>query len=361
MSKLKSVLSKIGIILGIILMLGLSYCMYVLVSYERIDDNSSIGIAAPLSSAPLKEASCGEEMTIVSYNIGFGAYTPDYTFFMDGGRSSWAESKDSVKRVVTGAGECVSEQEPDIALFQEVDLDSTRTYHVNEVKLLSGIYPDYTGAFALNYDSPFLLYPFYQPHGASKAGLLTLSGFLIKDCVRRQLPVSDSLSKLVDLDRAYTVTRIPVSGGKQLVIINLHLSAYGSSAKVREGQTAMLKAEMEREYAAGNYIIAGGDFNHDLKLKEDMPSLYWAHYYDRNLLPEHFDFAIDLLSEEEFEKLGNTCRDAGTPYDEKNAYTVTVDGFIISDNVNCLSYENLQTGYEYSDHNPVVMKFELKE
>ena len=361
MSKFKSVLSKIGIILGIILMLGLSYCMYVLVSYERIEDNSSVGIAAPLSSAPLKEASCGEEMTIVSYNIGFGAYTPDYTFFMDGGKSSWAESKDSVKRMVSSAGECVSEQEPDIVLFQEVDLDSTRTYHVNEVKLLSGIYPDYTGAFALNYDSPFLLYPFYQPHGASKAGLLTLSGFLIKDCVRRQLPVSDSLSKLVDLDRAYTVTRIPVSGGKQLVIINLHLSAYGSSAKVREGQTAMLKAEMEREYAAGNYIIAGGDFNHDLKLKEDIDTYSWAHYYDRTKIPEHFGFVIDTFSDEEKSAMPNTCRDSGVVYDPASTYTVTLDGFIVSDNIKPVSYETKTSGFLYSDHEPVVMSFILED
>ncbi|MBR6303422.1 MAG: endonuclease/exonuclease/phosphatase family protein [Lachnospiraceae bacterium] len=361
MSKLKSVLLKIGMIIGAFIMLALSYCMYVLVSYDRIEDGIRVGITAPLSSVSLEEAPRKEEMTIVSYNIGFGAYTPDYTFFMDGGKRSWAESKESVRKTVALAGETVLETDPDIVLFQEVDLDSTRSYHVNQVKMLCGEFPDYSGGFALNYDSPFLLYPFYEPHGASKAGLLTLSGYIIKDCYRRQLPVSDSLSKLVDLDRAYTVTRIPVSGGKELVVINLHLSAYGSSEKVREGQTNMLKAEMEKEYAAGNYVIAGGDFNHDLKLKEDMPSLYWAHYYDRDLLPEHFDFAMDLLSDDERESLGNTCRDAGVAYDEKNGYTVTVDGFIISDNIKCLSYENLQTGYEFSDHNPVVMKFELED
>ncbi|MBR6909973.1 MAG: endonuclease/exonuclease/phosphatase family protein, partial [Lachnospiraceae bacterium] len=179
MSKLKSVLLKIGMIIGAFIMLALSYCMYVLVSYDRIEDGIRVGITAPLSSVSLEEAPCKEEMTIVSYNIGFGAYTPDYTFFMDGGKRSWAESKESVRKMVASAGETVLETDPDIVLFQEVDLDSTRSYHVNQVKMLSGEFPDYSGAFALNYDSPFLLYPFYEPHGASKAGLLTLSGYII--------------------------------------------------------------------------------------------------------------------------------------------------------------------------------------
>lgn len=42
-------------------------------------------------------------------------------------------------------------------------------------------------------------------------------------------------------------------------------------------------------------------------------------------------------------------------------YTVTLDGFLISDNIECRSYENVNTGYRYSDHDPVVIKFRLKD
>ena len=42
-------------------------------------------------------------------------------------------------------------------------------------------------------------------------------------------------------------------------------------------------------------------------------------------------------------------------------YTVTLDGFIISDNVECTKYENVNTGYSYSDHDPVYMEFYLKK
>ena len=45
---------------------------------------------------------------------------------------------------------------------------------------------------------------------------------------------------------------------------------------------------------------------------------------------------------------------------EDGTYTVTLDGFIISDNLECLSYENINSGYSYSDHDPVYLKFKLK-
>ena len=31
----------------------------------------------------------------------------------------------------------------------------------------------------------------------------------------------------------------------------------------------MLVSDLEKEYKAGNYVLCGGDFNHDLKASED--------------------------------------------------------------------------------------------
>ena len=56
----------------------------------------------------------------------------------------------------------------------------------------------------------------------------------------------------------------------------------------------------------------------------------------------------------------SSARNVDIPYSEKS-FTVTVDGFIISDNVECTYVQNIDTGFAYSDHNPVVMKFILKE
>ena len=222
---------------------------------------------------------------------------------------------------------------------------------------------EYYSVFAQNYDSSFLAYPFTQPHGFCRAGLVLYGRYPITSSLRRSFPIATSISKFVDLDRCYSVSRIPVDNGKELVIINLHISAYGNDDAIREGQIAMLCESLEEEYAAGNYVICGGDFNHDLKAlgEDDSPRESWAYPFPRNELPEHFAFGMDGLSQEERDALGNSARNADQPYEEGVTYTVMLDGFIISDNVECITYETIHTGYAYSDHDPVYMEFLLAE
>lgn len=47
--------------------------------------------------------------------------------------------------------ETISRVNPDIALLQEVDLDSRRSYRIREVDTLRAAFPGYTLAFAYNY------------------------------------------------------------------------------------------------------------------------------------------------------------------------------------------------------------------
>lgn len=54
-----------------------------------------------------------------------------------------------------------------------------------------------------------------------------------------------------------------------------------------------------------------------------------------------------------------SCRNADRPYGPDN-YVVTVDGFIVSDNVEVAEAEVYDTGFRWSDHNPVYLDFILK-
>ena len=154
-----------------------------------------------------------------------------------------------------------------------------------------------------------------------------------------------------------------MENGTELVIFTLHMSAYGNSDEIRKAQISMLCEDMEKEYAAGNYVLCGGDFNHDLKASEENAGECesWAYPFPRSMLPEHISFAMDYLSEQEREALWDSARNADMEYVPGETYTVTLDGFLISDNIECSSYENVNTGYRYSDHDPVVIKFRLKD
>lgn len=349
----------IGIILAIIIII-VGYLGYVLLSYSRIEDNLPL---TPTSANTDEKIETGKTYTAFIHNLGFGAYTRDFTFFMDGGTESWAESEESVIDCINKGIETAKTYSPDFIMFQEVDFDSTRSYHVDQQKMLSDAFSDYSNTFAVNYDSAFLMYPLTEPHGASKAGIMTLSRYNITSAVRRSLPISESVSKFLDLDRCYSVSRVPVENGKELVIYNVHLSAYGSNDEIRTAQMTMLAEDMKKEYEKGNYCLCGGDFNHDFtgdstqKLNGGQTVDFgWAQPFPTHLFPD-FIIRCDNYTQD---KLTPTCRNCDIPYEEGNP-TFIVDGFLVTDNIEVVKLENIQTCFEYSDHNPVVIEFILKE
>ncbi len=356
----KVILKGVGLLVLAIVLVVAVYAAYVVISYKRLPDNLTLEVSPGAGDGVLTS---GQEYGITTYNIGFGAYTPEFSFFMDGGTSSVAASRESVEETVAGAAFYVKDTlQPDFLLWQEVDLDSTRSYHVNQYEMLQASYEGYDMTFAVNYDSAFLFYPLTQPHGKSRAGLAVMSSYPIESALRRSFPISTSFSKFLDLDRCYSINRIPVDNGKYLCIINLHMSAYGNSDEIRQGQVSMLCEDMRREYEAGNYVICGGDFNHDLKALTDDGGEResWAYPFPREELPEGFAFCMDALSDEERDAMHDSARNADEAYNPETTYTVTLDGFIISDNIECTRYENVDLQYLYSDHDPVYMRFILK-
>ncbi len=358
---MKKIVKGIGIFLAVIVVALFAYAGYLLLGFHRLPDNLTLEVSRSGSAETFDEEFAVETdkpYKIVTYNIGFGAYLPDFSFFMDGGKSSWAKSEESVYANVSAMGQMVDELEADFIFLQEVDRDGTRSYHVDELEVLNRFIEGYEYHFAQNYDSPYLFFPPWEPHGTNVAGLVTYSKGQIQEAVRRSLPISESLTKFMDLDRCYSISRIPTEDGRFLCLYNVHLAAYGSSAEVREGQLAMLYADMQADYDKGNYVICGGDYNHNVKEESPADAPEWAHTFPRETIPEGFGMAInDAAGEEDIAH--NSCRSANEPYQEGHTFTITLDGFIVSDNVKVTDYTHLDLGYSYSDHDPVVMEFVL--
>lgn len=87
---MKKALKIAGCVLLALVILVLGYVAYVFLDYHRIEDNLTLTAQGSAASS----AQTGVPYTVVSYNIGFGAYEDDYSFFMDGGTESWAWSKE---------------------------------------------------------------------------------------------------------------------------------------------------------------------------------------------------------------------------------------------------------------------------
>ncbi len=361
MSKILKKMLKIAAAgLGLILLILLSYFAYLLLSYKRLPDELPLAVTAPLQGEG-KVLQRGESYGALTYNIGFGAYTPEFSFFMDGGKYSVAADKESVIRTVEGAAMQTLALKPDIVLIQEMDINGTRSHHVDESVLFREKLREYYQVFALNYDSAYLFYPFSRPHGKNKSGIASYSLAQIQEAKRRRFPIATSLKKFLDLDRCYSIAYLPVEEGRQLALFNVHMSAYGNDASIREAQLRMLFADMQAEYDKGNYVLCGGDFNHELKETESEAGEYrsWAHPFPKEDLPEDFYFGLDTLSEEERAALLPSSRNADIPYTPGVSEMNTLDGFILSRNIECLQYETVDTGFLYSDHEPVYLRFIL--
>lgn len=357
---MKRLLIAALILLGIALLVVAGYLVYLLLDYSRIPDNQKLEVR-PGGEGALP---AGAERTIVSWNIGFGAYSADYSFFMDGGTESRARSKEAVEHSVRTVIERLKALNADVLFVQEVDEDSTRSYHVNERGMIEDAFAEgYSATFARNYDSSYLFYPILEPHGASRSGILTLSNARISGALRRSLPIEKGLRKFFDLDRCYAVSRVPTDDGRELCLFNLHLSAYTSDGSIATEQLAQMLADMERERAAGNYVIAGGDFNKDVwgnsaQITGISGADYsWAQPFPTELLPEGFRLVETLDSENPV----LSCRGTDKPYRKGESYEVTLDGFIVSDNVRALDAGVIDTGFAVTDHNPVFMRFMLME
>ena len=345
------------VLLALVVLAG-GYFAYVMISYHRIGDQE-----LTVRSDTDEKIAAETDYTLVSWNIGFGAYEPDYGFFMDKGTQSWAWSEERLRANIAGIADTLKEYDADLLLLEEVDTNSTRTYHVNELELLQNALTQYpTSAFAQNYDSPFLFYPITQPHGRSRSGIWTASKFAATSASRVSLPVETGLTKLLDLDRCYSVTRLPVENGKELCLYTFHLSAYTSDGKIATEQLELLLDDMQAEYEKGNYAIAGGDFNKDLP--EGGSEQYfgvsteghnWAQPIKRELFENR---PLTLCAPIDEENPVASCRYADGPIHD-GQLRVIVDGFIVSDNVSVAEARVLDDGFAHSDHNPVRLSFRL--
>ena len=363
---LKNILVALLLVVSALVLTVLIYLAYVIFSYSRIPDRTELEVENQSQRILEKNT----EYSAVTYNVGFGAYSDEFSFFMD--EAEWEDgshtqgkygkgiSREDVIANVEGQAAILRDILPDFILLQEVDEDSTRSYHIDMVQYFKDTFPYMNSTYAINYHSAWLNLPLLDPIGIINSGCVTLSRFFVQYAERRSYPLATDLSKFFDLDRCFTVERFPVDGGKTLVLVNSHMSAYDEGGVIRKAQLDMLTSFMAEEYEKGNWVIVGGDFNHSLgqEFREAFPSEQvipeWAKVLDDEDLPDHF-----ALVKPENGMETPSCRNADTPYEEGKNYSTVLDGFIVSDNV-LATATVYDTGFLYSDHNPVILNFTLK-
>jgi len=345
-------------LVGLLILTAMEYRPEAVEEAEEWDSSETAGTLSP-----------GESFTIASWNIGYGALGDNADFFMDGGKMVNTADRARVLKNLTGIRDELASVDPDVVFLQETDRNSTRSHGVDEMRFLMGDRSDPTFAtgmsyaFACNFRAPFVPYPI-PPIGRVDSGIVTLTAFPVREATRIQLfcPFSWPV-RIANLKRCLLVTRIPVEGSdRELVLVNLHLEAY-DSGEGKKQQTKQLVSLLEREMSAGNYVIAGGDFNQkfssvDASAFPSLSDMWVCGSIDEASFPKGFRFYMDDRVP--------SCRSldrplAGAPDTDPAAFQYyLIDGYIVSDNLDVERFEVRDLGFVCADHNPTVMTVRLK-
>lgn len=353
---LKITLIVIGSIFGLLIAFVGGILIFASATTLKVKDKEAMEINGVVTAKVDKS----KELNLLTWNTGYGALDERQDCYWDGGKGVYGESKAVVEENIDALKSKVKEIDPDIFFLQELDVDSKRSFYVDELASFKQAFPEdqYEESFARNFKAGLVPLPLYQMTGKVDAGIATFAKYDLTSSERIQLPIPFSWPmKLFNLKRCLLVNRIAIEGSdKELVIINLHLEAY-DNGEGKAKQMKMLMDIMEEEYKKGNYVIAGGDFN------QTFSNINYQQYpkIDSWVCPvieagDYPDFTFKM------DDTVPTCRSLTRVYAgaDKNSFQYyMIDGFIVSNNITIKNIETINLDFKNTDHNPVSMSITL--
>lgn len=289
------------------------------------------------------------ELTIVSYNIGHGQGIKEQAW-------DYRDEKLTLKHLDL-LGEAVKQMDADIILLQEVDIDSSRTFHINQIEFLRERTGHKYYACANVWEKKYLPFPYWPPNhhlGAIKAANCVLSRFPLSNHYRLifDKPKSNPFwYNLGYIDRG--IQRVDVTvGEKKLAVLNIHLEAW--DIPTREDQ---IKKTLEYMKKQDLPIILGGDFNTvlpDAPFKNNFSDDAKTDYALENTFTWLFKAEPKLVKPELHSQDKNIFDLYTFPSDQPSRRLDHI--FLLGKNLSFASFRVVKEAGVASDHLPVLAK-----
>jgi endonuclease/exonuclease/phosphatase family metal-dependent hydrolase len=298
------------------------------------------------------------EFSVMTWNIGYAGLGRETDYFYDGGTMVQPEKKDMEFFLKGIYSELKSTDSLDFIFLQEVDINSKRSYHEDQLQELKKALPEHCYAFALNYKVAYIPIPVLEPIGQVNAGICTFSKNPSESNERHAYDAFFSWPKrLAFLKRCFLASSFEVCGGRQLIMVNLHNSAYDVTGELRSKELVQLQAYLQREYQEGNFIVVGGDWN--MNPRGFLPELISSGDKAYSIQPA-MDSTFMPGWQIVYDPALPTNRNTDAAYKKGVTGTTVIDFFLVSPNVTVLKCFTLDKGFENTDHNPVFFKFRLQ-
>ncbi|MEM9539539.1 MAG: endonuclease/exonuclease/phosphatase family protein [Cyanobacteria bacterium P01_E01_bin.42] len=279
-----------------------------------------------------------EIFTVVSYNIGY----------LSGLTNNTTEPRtlELFEKNLNGAIQAFKPLEADAIALQEIDLNSRRSFHINQVQELAKGLNLQNRAIAVNWDKNYVPFPYF-PFSAHFGRLLSSQAILSRYPIQENERIV--LEKVEDnpfyynafyLDRLAQVVRIQIQE-ETVILINVHLEAFDKPTRQKQTQFLQQLLEKYKEYP----LLLIGDFNSPppspehpnptISLLLDLPDLASVVPSDRLLTDEAKTFPAD-------------------------APIAKIDYIFYSrDRWELLEWRVIREAQQASDHLPIMAKFRL--
>lgn len=295
-----------------------------------------------------------DTMTIVSWNIGYAGLGDDMDFFYDGGKTA-RTSKERTQQNLKAIVEFLKSQaNADFILLQEVDLNSKRSYNVNQLNAIKDALVGYEAFFAYNYNSTYVPIPFSDPMGRVEAGLVTLSKHNVAKAIRYSFPSGFAFPmRLFNLKRGMLTIELVQSNGDTVWVNNIHNTAYDSGG-MRDQEIKFLNDFLNLK----QYTVTAGDWNSNppgyTASRAELEDKYFSPIAVKTT---DFDSSMVFAAETTVK----TARYGYEPYVKGHTTETNIDFALLGNGYSIVDVEVVDLGYKNSDHNPVIYRITTKK
>lgn len=304
----------------------------------------------------LSDGAADGEYTIVTYNVGYASGLTNNT----ANNASDSEYAENLSTIIAA----LQSVRPDFVAFQEIDYDSARSYHRDQLRLIADGNGLRYRAKGYNWDCNYLPFPYWPPsahYGRILSGQAIASAFPITVHTKTTLIKPGERPFYYNafyLDRIVQRTEIELDG-TSLTLLNVHLEAYMKGT--REAQAKAI-VEIVREFDNRPLILLG-DFNAAPEWVQRQGASINADA-DTELLD---DITLTILLEDT--GLTNALPEADyadgraalhNTFSSKNP-TAPIDHIFYNRYIERVTARALQDAGTGSDHFPVLMTFSIKK
>jgi len=198
-----------------------------------------------------------KKLTLLTWNLSWA-----YGFGSEGISGYSPKTKDEMADRLNKIGLAIKDSGADIVLLQEIDFDSSRSYHVDQLKDLAKITGLRYGAKVVSWKAnyvPFPYWPISSQFGAINSGGVVLSRYPLSDNVVTLYPKPESNAWYYNAFYLFRYSeQVSIKfGDKNITVINNHLEAYDKQN--REEQAQLLSDSVKN--LKSDIVIVGGDMN----------------------------------------------------------------------------------------------------